>query len=63
LFDPSDGGHFSLEEVRRSDIMQISPEDNKKPTSIFTEQEVKETIFQIKHNKAFGPDGFLAEFY
>jgi hypothetical protein len=30
---------------------------------VITEQEVKEAIFQMKHNKAPGPDGFLAEFY
>jgi hypothetical protein len=29
----------------------------------FIELEVKETIFQMKHNKAPGPDGFPAEFY
>jgi hypothetical protein len=39
------------------------PEDNEKLTSIFTEQEVKEAIFQMKHNKAPGPDGFPTEFY
>jgi hypothetical protein len=36
LFGPSDSGHFSLEEDRRSDITQISPDDNEKLTSIFT---------------------------
>jgi hypothetical protein len=63
LLGPSNGGHFSLEEDRRSDIAQISPEDNENLTSIFTEQEVKEAIFQMKHNKAPGPDSFLAHFY
>jgi hypothetical protein len=63
LFGPSDGGHFSLEEDRKSDIIQISPEDNEKLTSIFTEQEVKEAIFQMNHNQAPEPDGFPAEFY
>jgi hypothetical protein len=29
----------------------------------FTEKEVKEAIFDMKHNKASGPDGFPAEFY
>jgi hypothetical protein len=63
VFGPSDGGHFSLEEDRRSDITQISLEDNEKLTSIFIEQGVKEAIFQMKHNKAPGPDGLPAEFY
>jgi hypothetical protein len=29
----------------------------------FSEKEVREAIFQMKHNKAPGPDGFPAEFY
>jgi hypothetical protein len=32
-------------------------------TAEFTEKEVKEAIFDMKHNKALGPDGFLAKFY
>jgi hypothetical protein len=30
---------------------------------MFIENEVKEAVFQMKHNKAPGPDGFPAEFY
>jgi hypothetical protein len=29
----------------------------------FTEKEVRDVIFQMKHNKAPGPDGFPAEFF
>jgi hypothetical protein len=29
----------------------------------FSEKEVREAIFYMKHNKAPGPDGFPAEFY
>jgi hypothetical protein len=54
---------FPRRRDRRADITQISPEDNEKLTSIFTEQEVKEAIFQMKHNKAPRPNGFPAEFY
>jgi hypothetical protein len=32
-------------------------------TAKFTEKEIREAIFQMKHNKAPGPDGFPAEFY
>jgi hypothetical protein len=32
-------------------------------TAGFTEKEVKEVIFDMKHNKAPGPDGFPAKFY
>jgi hypothetical protein len=30
---------------------------------VITEQEVKEAVFQMKHNKAPGPDDFPVEFY
>jgi hypothetical protein len=63
LFGLSDGGQFFRDNDRRSDIIQISQEDNEKLTTSFTEQEVKEAIFQMKHNKAPGPDGFPVEFY
>jgi hypothetical protein len=29
----------------------------------YSEEEVKKAIFQMKHNKAPGPNGFPAEFY
>jgi hypothetical protein len=63
LFGPSDDDNFSLDENRRDDVPQISAEDNEKINAVFTEQEIKEAIFQMKHNKAPGPDGFPAEFY
>jgi hypothetical protein len=63
LFGPSDGGQFSLDNDRRSDILQILQEYNEKLTAYFTEQEVNEAIFQMKYNKAPGPDGFPVEFY
>jgi hypothetical protein len=63
LFGPSDDDNFSLDENRRDDVPQISAEDNEKLNAVFTEQEIKEAIFQMKHNKAPGPDEFSAEFY
>jgi hypothetical protein len=32
-------------------------------TAGFTEKEAKDAIFDMKHNKAPGPDGFPAKFY
>jgi hypothetical protein len=52
-----------LNKNRRDDITQISIEDNEKLIAQFSEKEVKDTIFQMKHNKAPGPDGFPVEFY
>jgi hypothetical protein len=55
LFGPSDSGMFSLDEDKRDDIIQILLEDNEKLVDVFTEQEVKEAVFKMKHNKAPGP--------
>jgi hypothetical protein len=41
----------------------VSRGENDILASIFTEQEVKATIFQMEHNKAPGSDGFPVEFY
>jgi len=38
-------------------------EENEYLTGNFSEAEVRAAIFQMEHNKAPGPDGFLAEFY
>jgi hypothetical protein len=55
--------HLSLDERLISDILQVSQEENEFLTTPFTEKSVKEVIFQMKHNKAPGPDGFPVEFY
>jgi hypothetical protein len=54
---------FFLDENIRNNIPQISTEDNKRLTSMFTENEVNEAIFQMKHNKAPGPNEIPAWFY
>jgi hypothetical protein len=41
-----------------SDIPQVSPEENESLIADFTENEVREAIFQMEHNKTPGPDGF-----
>jgi hypothetical protein len=60
LFGPPEGEQFSLDESRNHDIPQVSTEENEALTAVFLEKEV---IFQMKHNKAPGPDGFPTEFY
>jgi hypothetical protein len=32
-------------------------------TALYAEEEVRNAVFQMEHNKAPGPDGFPAEFY
>jgi len=63
LFGSSQRNNFSLDESKINDIPQITEEENELLTEMFTEKEVREAIFQMKHNKASGPDGFPAEFY
>ena len=45
------------------DIPQVSQEENDALISEFIETEVRDAVFQMEHNKAPGPDGFLVEFY
>jgi len=63
LFGKAKKSKISLEETEVADIPQVSEEENKMLIDEFTEKEVREAIFQMKHNKAPGPDGFPAEFY
>jgi hypothetical protein len=63
MFGHMEDDHLSLDERLILDILQVSQEENEFLTAPFTEKEVKEAIFQMKHNKAPGPDGFPVEFY
>jgi hypothetical protein len=63
IFGPFDSGMFSFDEDNRDNITKIVLEDNEKLVDVFIEQEVKEAVFKMKHNKALGPDGFLDKFY
>ena len=63
LFGAPVENSFSLDENLISDIPQISREENRILTAVFTSDEVLEAISQMEHNKAPGPDGFPAEFY
>ena len=63
LFGKPDEIDISLVESRIDDIPQVTDAENDTLISAFTEIEVKEAVFQMEHNKAPGPDGFLAEFF
>jgi hypothetical protein len=63
LFGPPKRSSFSLDESRVEDIVQVSQEKNDLIIRPFTCEEIRGVIFQMKHIKAPGPDGFSAEFY
>jgi hypothetical protein len=63
LFSHTKDDYLSLDESVTTDIQQVSPEENEYLMAVFTEKEVKYAIFQMKHNKAPGPDDFPTEFY
>jgi hypothetical protein len=63
LFGHMEYDQFSLDERLISDIPQVSQEENEFLTAPFTEKEVKEAIFQMKHNKAPRPVEFYQVFW
>src|SRR6266540_5064554 len=63
LFGLPAPNNFTMMENITHDIPQLTSEENDMLTATFTEQEVKDAVFQMEHNKAPGPDGFPAEFY
>jgi hypothetical protein len=63
LFSHTEYDYLSLDESVTTDIQQVSPEENEYLMAVFMEKEVKYAIFQMKHNKASGPNDFPTEFY
>jgi hypothetical protein len=63
LFSAPLGSSCTLDETRAEDINQVAEEENGLLTRPFTLEEVREAVFQMEHNKAPGPEGFLIEFY
>jgi hypothetical protein len=63
LFDPLECEHFSLDESRRNDIPKISTEYNEKIDCVLHRERGQKAIFEMKRNKALGPDGFPVESY
>jgi hypothetical protein len=63
LFGSSEDGRLSLNESLVEDIPQVTDTETEMLVAEFSEKEIREAIFQMKHNKAPGPDVFPAEFY
>jgi hypothetical protein len=62
LFEPPEENKFTMMENRVNDIPQVSEIENEILITMFIENEVKEPIFQMVHNRAPGLDGFSTEF-
>ena len=60
LFGPSVISNFRLEDMGGP---TLNDDDRASLTKEFDLEEIKEVVFDLKHNKAAGPDGFPAEFY
>ena len=54
LFGAPDNNNFNLDVTRTYDIPQVTNVENEILSSEFTEVEVRDTIFQLEHNKAQG---------
>ena len=63
LFGSPEVSEITLMENQILDIPQVLQEEDDALISEFTETEVRDAVFQMEHNKAPGPDGFLVEFY
>lgn len=63
LFRKPEQNIISLEEPLTHNIPQVLDIENAILAAPFTVDGVREAIFHMEHNKALGPDGFLAEFY
>lgn len=63
LFGPPKDSIVQLDWTHQEDIPQVTYLENQVLTEEFSEEEVKNAIWQMTHNRALGPDEFLAEFY
>jgi hypothetical protein len=63
LFGALEEGNFVMDESRMDDIPQFSDVENDLLMVEYSEEEVRNAIFLMEHNKAPAPDGFSAEFY
>ena len=63
LFGPAPGNLFHLNPDTWTDDEKLSGEDNRDLCREFTEQEVKDALFDMAPNRAPGPDNIPVEFY
>ena len=63
MFSSHEPSFVTMDETHIDDISQVVEIENEILTQSFSKAEVKDAIFQMKHNSAPGLDGFPPEFY
>lgn len=63
LFGRPENSEVFVDESQHEDIPQVSTQKNEILVSTFSEEEVREAIFQMNHNSSPCPNGFPIEFY
>lgn len=63
LFGPAPGNMFQVDSEVWSGLEHLSDLDNKIICKDFTEDEIRDALFQMEGNKAAGPDSIPVEFY
>jgi hypothetical protein len=63
LFDPDEGDNFQMDHDLWLDEDQVSVNENEILIRDFTEEEIKDALYQMEKNKVVGPDGFPIEFF
>lgn len=63
LFGPAENTRLPLSEELFENAANLSDEDNAHLCRPFTLEEIKNSLFQMEHNKAAGPDSIPIEFY
>ena len=63
LFGPAAGNIFQIDPDLWEDMEKVRTDENDELTKPFTEEEVKNALFQMERNKVAGPDKIPIEFY
>jgi len=63
LFGPEEDHNIHIDQSLWDEVDKVLDEDNEKLCKPFSEQKIKDALFQTERNKAAGPDKIPIEFY